>query len=108
MEDGRKAKTDEENTQVFAEHFNKLFNNQSPLPCNPIALDLIDQLPDFLHLTNPIPLHEVHAALQQIANGKAACPSGITSYALKSMIFGRASSTLSLGNEARSCLSPKL
>eukprot|EP00957_Ditylum_brightwellii_P006647 504859-Ditylum_brightwellii.AAC.1 len=58
MEDGRKAKKDEENTHVFAKHFNKLFNNQSPLTCNPTALDLIDQLPDFTCLAAPISLHE--------------------------------------------------
>eukprot|EP00957_Ditylum_brightwellii_P172415 13125970-Ditylum_brightwellii.AAC.1 len=58
MADGKKATTDKENVQVFAEHFNKLFNNQLPLPCNPTALDLIDQLPDFLHLATPITLPE--------------------------------------------------
>eukprot|EP00957_Ditylum_brightwellii_P070052 5320374-Ditylum_brightwellii.AAC.1 len=87
--DGRreKATTDEENTQVFAEHFNKLFNNQSPLPCDPTALDLIDQLPDFPHLATPITLPEVRAALQRMANGKDQGPSGITSDALKSMVW---------------------
>ena len=63
MADRRKAKTDEENVQVFAEHFTKLFNNQSPLHCDPTALDLIDQLPDFVHLATPISLHEVPTAL---------------------------------------------
>eukprot|EP00957_Ditylum_brightwellii_P083150 6322226-Ditylum_brightwellii.AAC.1 len=82
MEDGRKAKTDEENVQDFAKHFNKLFNNQLPLSCNPTTLDLINQLLDFLHLANPISLHEVHAALQRMANGKVAGPSGIASDAL--------------------------
>eukprot|EP00957_Ditylum_brightwellii_P142451 10853069-Ditylum_brightwellii.AAC.1 len=85
MSDGKKATTDKENAQVFAEHFNKLSNNQSPLPCNPTALDLINQLPDFLHLATPITLPEVHAALQRMANGKAPGPSGITSDALKLM-----------------------
>eukprot|EP00957_Ditylum_brightwellii_P011480 868064-Ditylum_brightwellii.AAC.1 len=87
IEDGRKSKTDEESAQVFAKHFNKLFNNQSPLTCNPIALDLIDQLPDFLHLTDPISLHKVRAALQRMANGKVAGPSGIASDALKSILW---------------------
>eukprot|EP00957_Ditylum_brightwellii_P188440 14345374-Ditylum_brightwellii.AAC.1 len=85
MADGGKATTDKENVQVFAEHFNKLFNNQLPLPCDPTALDLIEQLPDFLHLATSITLPEVRAALQRIANGKAPGPSGITSDALKSM-----------------------
>eukprot|EP00957_Ditylum_brightwellii_P034282 2600037-Ditylum_brightwellii.AAC.1 len=57
-EDGRKAKTDKENMQVFAKQFNKLFNNQLPLPCNPTTLDLINQRPDYLHLADPISLHE--------------------------------------------------
>eukprot|EP00957_Ditylum_brightwellii_P171330 13042569-Ditylum_brightwellii.AAC.1 len=82
IEDGRKAKTDEENAQAFAKHFNKLFNNQLPLPCDPTTLDLIDQLPDFTRLAAPISLQEVCAALQRMANGKAAGPSGITSDAL--------------------------
>eukprot|EP00957_Ditylum_brightwellii_P062541 4746602-Ditylum_brightwellii.AAC.1 len=87
MEDGRKAKTDEENAQVFAKHFNKLFDNQSPLSCNPTALDLIDQLPDFLHLADSISLCKVHAAWQRMANGKATGPSGITSDVPKSMMW---------------------
>eukprot|EP00957_Ditylum_brightwellii_P143176 10909108-Ditylum_brightwellii.AAC.1 len=82
MADGEKATTDKENAQVFAEHFNKLFNNQLPLPCDPTVLDLIDQLPDYLHLATPITLPEVRAALQQMANGKALGLSGITSDAL--------------------------
>eukprot|EP00957_Ditylum_brightwellii_P043550 3301946-Ditylum_brightwellii.AAC.1 len=87
MENKRKAKTDEENAQVFAKHFNKLFNNQSPLLCNPTTLDLIDQLSHFLHLANPIYLCEVCAALQRMANGKAIGPSSITSDTLKSMVW---------------------
>eukprot|EP00957_Ditylum_brightwellii_P015769 1188224-Ditylum_brightwellii.AAC.1 len=53
---GKKAKTDKENAQVFATHFNTLFNNRSPLPCDPTALDLITQVPDFTHLEDPITL----------------------------------------------------
>eukprot|EP00957_Ditylum_brightwellii_P201958 15327955-Ditylum_brightwellii.AAC.1 len=87
MEDGRKAKTNDKNAQVFAKHFNKLFNNQSLLPCYSTTLDLIDQLPNFLDLADPISLYEVQAALQRMANGKATCPSGITSDALKSMVW---------------------
>eukprot|EP00957_Ditylum_brightwellii_P149974 11422603-Ditylum_brightwellii.AAC.1 len=87
MANGRKAKADEENAKMFAKCFNKLFNNQSPLPCDPTALDLIDQLPDFLHIADPISLNEVRAALQRMANRKAAVPSGITSDALKLMVW---------------------
>eukprot|EP00957_Ditylum_brightwellii_P164357 12512445-Ditylum_brightwellii.AAC.1 len=87
MADGRKAKTDKENAKVFAQHFNKLFNNQSPLPCDPTTLDLINQLPESVHLAAPISLPEVRAALQWVANGKAPGPSGITSDALKSMVW---------------------
>eukprot|EP00957_Ditylum_brightwellii_P121412 9259022-Ditylum_brightwellii.AAC.1 len=85
MADGKKATTDEEKAQVFAEHFNKLFNNQSPLPCDPTALDLLDQLPDFMHLPKPISIFKVRAALQRMVNGKAPGPSGITSDVLKAM-----------------------
>eukprot|EP00957_Ditylum_brightwellii_P156732 11929635-Ditylum_brightwellii.AAC.1 len=85
MDDRRKAKTDDKNAQVFAKYFNKLFNNQSPLPCDPTTLYLINQLPDFLHLAGLISLNKVCAALQRMANGKEAGPSGITSDALKSM-----------------------
>eukprot|EP00957_Ditylum_brightwellii_P091926 6999183-Ditylum_brightwellii.AAC.1 len=79
MADGKKSKTDEENLQVFATHFDKLFNNKSPLPCDPTALDLINQVPDFTCLAAPISLLEVRAALERMANGKAPGPSGITS-----------------------------
>eukprot|EP00957_Ditylum_brightwellii_P071588 5443004-Ditylum_brightwellii.AAC.1 len=87
MADGKKATTDEKNAQVFAQHFNKLFNNQLLLPCDPTALDLINQLPDFLHLAMPISPSEVCAALQRMVNRKAPGPSGITSDALKSMVW---------------------
>eukprot|EP00957_Ditylum_brightwellii_P055773 4226605-Ditylum_brightwellii.AAC.1 len=30
--DGTMATTDNENAEVFCQHFNKIFNNQSPLP----------------------------------------------------------------------------
>eukprot|EP00957_Ditylum_brightwellii_P028682 2166677-Ditylum_brightwellii.AAC.1 len=53
-----KAKTVNENAQVFSTHFGKLFNNQSPLPCDPTALDLIDQVKDFTSLDDPISLKE--------------------------------------------------
>eukprot|EP00957_Ditylum_brightwellii_P178084 13564797-Ditylum_brightwellii.AAC.1 len=87
MADGGKPTIDKENAQVFAQHFNKLFNNQLPLPCDPIVLDLIDQLPDLVHLAAPISLPKVCAALQRMANGKALGPSGITLDALKSMVW---------------------
>eukprot|EP00957_Ditylum_brightwellii_P112491 8576437-Ditylum_brightwellii.AAC.1 len=86
MADRKKATTDKKNAQVFAQHFNKLFNNQLPLPCDPTVLNFINQLPDFFHLATPISLSEVCAALQRMANGKAPGPSGITSDALKSMV----------------------
>eukprot|EP00957_Ditylum_brightwellii_P087659 6674900-Ditylum_brightwellii.AAC.1 len=83
--DGAQAKSDKENAQVFTEHFSKLFNNQSPLPCDLAALDLIEQSHEFTHLENPITLEDVRAALTWMANGKAAGPSGITPDALKAM-----------------------
>eukprot|EP00957_Ditylum_brightwellii_P080516 6124386-Ditylum_brightwellii.AAC.1 len=72
---GEQAKNDEENAQAFAQHFSKLFNNQSPLPCDITALDLIAQSQEFTHLEDPISLGEVRAALKCITNGKAAEPS---------------------------------
>eukprot|EP00957_Ditylum_brightwellii_P022947 1731617-Ditylum_brightwellii.AAC.1 len=48
--DGTKAVTDEENAQVFCEHFSKLFNNQTPLPCDHSMLNLIKQHDDYTHL----------------------------------------------------------
>eukprot|EP00957_Ditylum_brightwellii_P173542 13212796-Ditylum_brightwellii.AAC.1 len=48
--DGTRAVTDEENAQVFCEHFSKIFNNQDPLPCNYSALSLILQHTEFTHL----------------------------------------------------------
>eukprot|EP00957_Ditylum_brightwellii_P192426 14649817-Ditylum_brightwellii.AAC.1 len=50
-------------------------------------MELIDQLPNFLHITDLISLNEVRAALWRMANGKAAGPSGITSDALKLMVW---------------------
>eukprot|EP00957_Ditylum_brightwellii_P138088 10527199-Ditylum_brightwellii.AAC.1 len=82
---GEKAKTHNENAKLFSTHFGKLFNNQSPLPCDPTALDLINQVEDFTSLDDPISLKEVRDALKQMANRKAAGPSSITSDVLKSM-----------------------
>ena len=85
--DETKAVTDEENAEVFCEHFSKLFNNQTPLPCDLTALDLVKQHADYTHLASPPSLQEVHAALRRMANGKAPGPSGITADALKSMVW---------------------
>eukprot|EP00957_Ditylum_brightwellii_P113898 8683063-Ditylum_brightwellii.AAC.1 len=51
--DGTKAVTDKENAQVFCEHFSKLFDNQTPLPCDHSAIDLIKQHDDYTHLAAP-------------------------------------------------------
>eukprot|EP00957_Ditylum_brightwellii_P165285 12584418-Ditylum_brightwellii.AAC.1 len=82
-----KVVTDEENAQVFCEHFGKIFNNQNPLPCDHSALNLICQHPDFTHLADLPTVSEVRSALRLMANGKAPGPSGITSDALKSMVW---------------------
>eukprot|EP00957_Ditylum_brightwellii_P205135 15342456-Ditylum_brightwellii.AAC.1 len=85
--DGAQAKNDEENVQVFTEHFSKLLNNQSPLPCDLAALDLIEQSHEFTHLENPITVKDVRAALTRMANAKAAGPSGIMPDALNAMVW---------------------
>eukprot|EP00957_Ditylum_brightwellii_P026402 1997094-Ditylum_brightwellii.AAC.1 len=48
--DGTRAITDEENAQVFCEHFCKIFNNQNSLPCDHTALSLIPPNAGFTHL----------------------------------------------------------
>eukprot|EP00957_Ditylum_brightwellii_P130105 9923752-Ditylum_brightwellii.AAC.1 len=83
--DGTKAVTDKENAQVFCEHFSKLFNNQTPLPCDHSALDLIKQHSHYAHLAALPSVQEVCVALCCMTNDKAPGPSGITSDALKSM-----------------------
>eukprot|EP00957_Ditylum_brightwellii_P069590 5286126-Ditylum_brightwellii.AAC.1 len=83
--DGTKAVTDKENTQVFCEHFSKLFNNQTPLPCDHSALDLIKQHDNYTHLAALPSVQEVYVALRRMVNDKSPGPSGITSDALKSM-----------------------
>eukprot|EP00957_Ditylum_brightwellii_P062787 4764663-Ditylum_brightwellii.AAC.1 len=42
---GSKALPDEENNKVFCSHFNKIFDNHHPLPCNITVLDLITPCP---------------------------------------------------------------
>jgi len=81
------AKNDKENAQVFAKHFSKLFNNKSPLPCDLSALDLIKQSQEFNHHEDTITPGDVRAALKHMVTRKAAGPSGITSDALKSMVW---------------------
>eukprot|EP00957_Ditylum_brightwellii_P059099 4483326-Ditylum_brightwellii.AAC.1 len=84
--DGSKATTDEENMEVFCEHFSHILNNQNLLPCDITALDLIHSCHDFTHLENEPSLTEVTTALCRMENGKAPGPSGITSDALKVMV----------------------
>eukprot|EP00957_Ditylum_brightwellii_P009610 724489-Ditylum_brightwellii.AAC.1 len=74
-QDGTKATTDEENAEVFCEHFSRIFNNPNPLPCDLTALDLIQPCNDFTHLAAAPSLSEVTAALCRMANGKAPGPS---------------------------------
>eukprot|EP00957_Ditylum_brightwellii_P043305 3281858-Ditylum_brightwellii.AAC.1 len=102
--DGTMAITDNENTEVFCQHFDKIFNNQSPLPCDETALDLIEQSSDFTHLAEMPFLPNNRAALHQMANGKARGPSGITPNALKAMIWTKHSPDNDTDNDDANCL----
>eukprot|EP00957_Ditylum_brightwellii_P151770 11557300-Ditylum_brightwellii.AAC.1 len=73
--DGTMATIDNKNAKVFCQHFDKIFNNQSPLPCDETALDLINNCPDFTHLEDAPSLTDVRTALHWMANGKAPDPS---------------------------------
>eukprot|EP00957_Ditylum_brightwellii_P158059 12031714-Ditylum_brightwellii.AAC.1 len=85
--DGTKAAMDEKNAKVFCEHFSHIFNNQTPLPCNLTALELICPCNYFTHLATAPSLPEVTATLCHMANGKAPGLSDITSNALKAMVW---------------------
>eukprot|EP00957_Ditylum_brightwellii_P036269 2747299-Ditylum_brightwellii.AAC.2 len=74
--DGKKAKTDKENAEIFAKHFSKVFNNPDLLLCDASVLPLVPTQPQFLELATPPDLKEVRAAIKHIANGKAPGPSG--------------------------------
>eukprot|EP00957_Ditylum_brightwellii_P154619 11767993-Ditylum_brightwellii.AAC.1 len=50
---GDKAKTDEENAEVFTKHFSKVFNNPDHLPCNNTVLPLVPQREEFSTLGKP-------------------------------------------------------
>eukprot|EP00957_Ditylum_brightwellii_P165332 12588449-Ditylum_brightwellii.AAC.1 len=76
---GEKANTDEENAEVFAEHFRKVFNNPEPPPCDKSTLPLVASRPEFSNLGDPPYLKEVHNAIMCMCNSKASGPSGITS-----------------------------
>eukprot|EP00957_Ditylum_brightwellii_P198823 15154501-Ditylum_brightwellii.AAC.1 len=97
------AKTDDENAEVFI-NILKIFNNQSPLPCNKLALDLINQSPDFTHLEEEPSLLEVQAALHQMANGKAPGPSSVMSDTLKAMIWTKQDPDDDEDNDDTNCL----
>jgi hypothetical protein len=86
-EDGKKATSDEENAKIFATHFEKIFNNPSPLPCDLSILDEIENSPELSHLAEePLP-EEIRAAIKRMTNGKATGFSGLSQDALKAMIF---------------------
>eukprot|EP00957_Ditylum_brightwellii_P108501 8275959-Ditylum_brightwellii.AAC.1 len=68
---GEKAKTDEENAEVFAKHFSKVFNNPNPVPCNDSALPLVSQHEKFTFLGTLPEYEEVPKAIMWMANGKS-------------------------------------
>eukprot|EP00957_Ditylum_brightwellii_P068750 5218566-Ditylum_brightwellii.AAC.1 len=84
---GMRRVTDEENAQVFCEHFYKIFNNQNPLPCYHTALSLILQHAEFMHLAELPSITKVWATLCYMSNGIAPGPSDVSSDALKSMVW---------------------
>eukprot|EP00957_Ditylum_brightwellii_P084337 6413586-Ditylum_brightwellii.AAC.1 len=84
---GDRAKTDEENSEVFAEHFRKVFNNSDPPPCNDTVLPSVPSRLEFPHLGDPPSPAKVCSAIMCMANGKAPGPSGITSDAFRAMVF---------------------
>eukprot|EP00957_Ditylum_brightwellii_P055229 4186449-Ditylum_brightwellii.AAC.1 len=86
-EDEKKATSDEENAKIFATHFEKIFNNASPLPCDLSILDEIENSPELSHLAEEPLLEEVSTAIKCMANGKATDPPGLSQDALKAMIF---------------------
>eukprot|EP00957_Ditylum_brightwellii_P137994 10520355-Ditylum_brightwellii.AAC.1 len=75
---GKKAKTDEENAEVFAEHFCKVFNNPDLPPCDKSTLPIIPTHPDFFSLGDLPSFDEVRNVIMWMCNGKAPGPSGIT------------------------------
>eukprot|EP00957_Ditylum_brightwellii_P123634 9425672-Ditylum_brightwellii.AAC.1 len=85
--DGSKATSDEENAEVFCENFSCILNNQNLLPCDITAFDVIRPCHEFTHLVHELSLVEVTATLYRMANVKAPGPSGITSDALKAMVW---------------------
>eukprot|EP00957_Ditylum_brightwellii_P071359 5424574-Ditylum_brightwellii.AAC.1 len=72
---GDRAKTDEENAEVFAGNFRKVFNNPDPPPCNDTVLPSIPSRPDFPHIGDPPSPAKVRSAIMRMANGKAPGPS---------------------------------
>eukprot|EP00957_Ditylum_brightwellii_P122058 9308605-Ditylum_brightwellii.AAC.1 len=102
--DGTMATADNENAEVFCDYFDKIFNNQCPLPCNELALDLIDQSPNFTHLKETPSLLKVRAALHQMANCKAPGPSSVTSDALKAMVWTKHDPDNDVDNNNANCL----
>eukprot|EP00957_Ditylum_brightwellii_P187627 14287454-Ditylum_brightwellii.AAC.1 len=98
------ATTDNENAEVFCQHFAKIFHNQSSLPCNDRALDLIDGCTNFIHLEDAPSLVDVRATLLRMANGKAPGPSGVTSDALKAMIWTKDNTDNDTDNDDANCL----
>eukprot|EP00957_Ditylum_brightwellii_P178907 13627671-Ditylum_brightwellii.AAC.1 len=85
--DVTRAIMDKENTQVFCEHFGKIFNNQNALPCDHSALSLIPPHDDFTHLAKLPLITEVCTVICRTANSNGPGPLGVTSDALKSMVW---------------------
>eukprot|EP00957_Ditylum_brightwellii_P020858 1573277-Ditylum_brightwellii.AAC.1 len=86
---GKRTKTNEENAEVFAEHFRKVFSNPDLPLCNDTVLPIVPTWPEVSHLGDPPLPVKVRSAIMRMCNSKAPGPSGITSDAFCAMVFQR-------------------
>eukprot|EP00978_Attheya_sp_CCMP212_P046725 scaffold407965_cov39-Attheya_sp.AAC.2 len=81
-EDSELVRSNSENADVMAGHFEKVFNNHRPFDLS--VLNELEQREIISSLRDPPSDTEFGAALRKITNGKSPGESGITPEALKS------------------------
>ena len=82
--DGTLGINDDENANVFYEHFNKIFNNEN-INFDETVLTLLPQRNEMSSLNNPPTFEEVKDSIKQMRYRKAPGPSGLKADTIKAL-----------------------
>ena len=84
MGDGSLASNDDENADIFAPHFQRLFNRDDA-PVDYTVTNLLEKMETITETGEPPTIDEVRAAIAKMVNGKAPGEDGVTVAAIKAL-----------------------